>query len=805
MKLYLNGQEKNLHPGLTLKDLLAQYEVNPKTVVIERNEQVVSRDEITEIRLVEGDRIEVVQFVGGGAEEIPPVEVPAAVPPPAVKNPAAKRRRTVKKKSAKSSSDTTPSNNGATKLVIVESPAKAKTINKFLGPDFQVEASFGHVRDLPKSKMGIDVAADFAPQYIVIAKARKTVTHLRKQAKGKTEIYLAPDPDREGEAISWHLAHIFREDQTNGETTIRRVVFNEITKEAVQAAFHHPREIAMNLVNAQQARRILDRIVGYELSPLLWRKVGRGLSAGRVQSVALRLIVDREREIKSFLPVEYWSLEAKLSSEKPENASKFFLSKLEKIGKEKAELKTRDQTEKIRQEILSLPFKVAKVDRHERQRRPHAPYTTSKLQQESYNRLGYPAAKTMRIAQKLYEGVELGDEGSVGLITYMRTDSVNIAVSAQKEAVDYIRKKFGEKFLPKEPPVYKSKKGAQEAHEAVRPTSARREPKAIQSYLSEEEYRLYELIWQKFLASQMTPALDEHTSISIVAGDKYFFKTTGRRNLFQGFTVLFAEAPAEKKQEKEGEEEEPPLQETPQLTEGESLKLHELMGYQHFTKPPGRYNDASLVKMLEEKGIGRPSTYAPTIFTLLSRDYVNRKGGALIPTELGETVVDLLVEHFPKILDIEFTANMEGELDKIEEGETDWVRVLKDFYGPFEGYMVTAREQMKNLRQEPVPTEYTCDVCGKQMVIKWGRFGKFMACSGFPDCKYTRSIPTGFRCPEPDCGGDLVKRMSKNRRTFYGCSNYPKCTHISNKLPKGEEGMSDDEKISEIERETLGP
>lgn len=747
MNLLINGENLKVDKVQSLKALLEELHVNIEAVVIEHNLQVVPRKDLAGCQLKDGDRIEIVHFVGGGA-------------------PAGKK---------------------AKKLVIVESPAKAKTINKFLGSDFQVEASLGHVRDLPKSKMGVDISHDFEPQYVIISKARKTVNHLKKQAKGKEGIYLAPDPDREGEAISWHLAHIFDE---SGKVPLHRVVFNEITKDAVQEAFRHPRMIEMNLVNAQQARRILDRIVGYELSPLLWRKVGRGLSAGRVQSVALRLIVDREREIRKFVPEEYWSLEAELLSEKPQNQGKIFVAKLDKIGEEKAALKTQEETEKIKNEIQNATFKIIKLEKKERSRRPQAPFTTSKLQQEAYNRLGFQAAKTMRVAQKLYEGVELGDEGAVGLITYMRTDSVNISATAQKEAAQYVRNHFGNQYLPDSPPVYKSKKGAQEAHEAIRPSSVLREPSTIKHYLSDEEYKLYDLIWRKFVASQMNPALDEHILVSIQAGERYFFKTTGRRNLFAGFLAVYGETPVSKDQkdvQPENEEEGGPDYDLPELSEGEILKLHQLLGNQHFTKPPARYNDASLVKTLEEEGIGRPSTYAPTIYTLVMRGYVGRKGGALLPTELGETVVDLLVKHFPKILDLQFTANMENELDRIEDGEIDWVVALKNFYQPFEVDIAAAREEMKNIRREAVATEYQCDVCGKPMMMKWGRFGKFLACSGFPECKYTRSIPTGFHCPQ--CGGDLVKRMSKKRRTFYGCSKYPTCTYIANQLPK-EQGES---------------
>jgi DNA topoisomerase-1 len=823
MNLFINGEKQKIADITTLKQLLNHLDVDSETVVVEHNRSVLSRNDLESCPLKDGDTIEIVHFVGGGTlmpeESLPDNEKPkvdevnlqVAVDKQADTSPqktVKKKRTSTKKTAVKKDKPSGPSN-----LVIVESPAKAKTINKFLGNDYQVEASMGHVRDLPKSKMGVNIQNNFEPEYIVIRKSSKTVKHLKKQADGKSKIYLAADPDREGEAISWHLAHIFHEQDP--QVAIHRVVFNEITKEAVQGAFHHPRDIAINLVDAQQARRILDRIVGYELSPLLWRKVGRGLSAGRVQSVALRLIVDREQEIKDFVPVEYWTLEAKISSERPENAGKVFVAKLDRIGDEKADLKTREVTETARQEILGLPFRVSQVDRRERIRKTQPPYTTSKIQQEAFNRLRFPAAKTMKIAQGLYEGVELRDEGSVGLITYMRTDSVNIASSAQAEAADYIRSKFGKDYLPEKPPIYKSKKGAQEAHEAIRPTSVKRDPESIRYALSEDEFKLYDLIWRKFLASQMTPAVDEQISVFIAVGEKYHFKSSGRRNLFPGFDILYAslkdeKTEAEKENGKTGDKEtdsddEFLSGELPDLVADEILKLHELMGYQHFTKPPSRFNDASLVKILEEKGIGRPSTYAPTIYTLISREYVGRKGSALIPTELGEIVAGLLLKHFPKIVDSDFTAEMEAELDKIEDGEMEWTAVLKNFYGPFEADINTAKNEMKNIRQEATPTEYICDLCGKHLVMKWGRFGKFLACSGFPDCKFTRSIPTGFFCPEPGCGGELVKRMSKKRRTFYGCSKYPKCTHLTSRLPKKEGDIGEDDKISDQDRETLGP
>ncbi|MBI4394716.1 MAG: type I DNA topoisomerase [Candidatus Omnitrophica bacterium] len=630
----------------------------------------------------------------------------------------------------------------AKSLVIVESPAKAGTINKFLGRDYQVEASFGHIRDLPKSKMGVDVQNSFTPEYVIPAKSKKTVSKLKKQAKGKDTVYLATDPDREGEAISWHLAAILSDEAP--APAIKRVMFNELTKEAVKEAFEHPRGIDQKLVNAQQARRVLDRIVGYELSPLLWRKVGRGLSAGRVQSVALRLIVEREQEIKKFRPEEYWSLHARLSSERPSEQEKIFKAKLDRIGKKKLVLKNEAETLKLKAILEKETFRVISVQKKERQRRAQAPYTTSKLQQEAYNRLGFSAAKTMRTAQMLYEGIELGDEGSVGLITYMRTDSVNIAQVAKKEAVKFVKEKFGAEYLPKVPNFYRSKKGAQEAHEAVRPTSVYREPEQIRSFLNEDQFRLYELIWRKFVASQMSAAIDLVTSVEVLAGSDHFFKASGTKNLFPGFGIVFTYFnQVSKKKGREEEEDEDENQEFPDLEQNEILKLHELIGSQHFTKPPARYNDASLVKVLEEKGIGRPSTYAPIIYTLVSRAYTERKGGALVPTELGETVIDLLVKHFPYVLDVQFTALMEEELDKIEEGELDWIKVLRDFYGPFESHLKQAKVKMKDIRQEPVPANEMCDKCGKPMMIKWGRFGKFIACSGFPQCRNTKPISTG--------------------------------------------------------------
>ncbi len=673
-------------------------------------------------------------------------------------------------------------------LVIVESPAKAGTINKFLGPDYKVEASYGHVRDLPKSKMGVDLEHDFTPQYIVPMKAKKVVSRLKKEAEKMKTIFLAPDPDREGEAISWHLAQILSND---GTIPIQRVVFNELTKEAVKRAFEHPRGLNQNLFEAQQARRVLDRIVGYELSPLLWRKVGRGLSAGRVQSVALRLIVDRENEIRQFKPREYWTIEADLSRDQKSEPQKIFRAKLEKIGKEKVEIKNEAEAHKLKEFLEAERFQVVAIDKRERRRKPQAPFTTSKMQQEAYNRIGFSAAKTMRIAQSLYEGVPLGEEGSVGLITYMRTDSVNIAEQARKEAAKFIREKFGPDYLPKTPNVYRSRKGAQEAHEAIRPSSVYRHPEELKSVLSDDQFKLYDLIWRKFVASQMTPAIDLVTSIDILAGTEHWFKASGTRNLFLGFLAALGEA-KKKEAKKEGEDaEEDSEQEFPELNEKDLLKLHALMADQHFTKPPGRYNDASLVKILEEKGIGRPSTYAPIIFTLIQRDYVERKGGALVPTSLAETVIGLLVQHFPSVLDVQFTALMEEELDKIEDGQANWVRVLKDFYAPFVGHLNEAKEKMKSVKQEAIPTDEICEKCKKPMVIKWGRFGKFVACSGFPECRNTKPMSTGVVCPKEGCGGYLVKRKGKGGRSFFGCSKYPNCDYIANKLPQKDADSSE--------------
>ena len=651
-------------------------------------------------------------------------------------------------------------------LVIVESPAKCRTIEKILGKKFSVMASMGHVIDLPKSKMGIDVDNNFEPQYVVLAAKRKTLTNLKKVLKDKSDLYLACDPDREGEAISWHLMNALA-----GKKKVFRVRFNEITKKAIEEAFAHPTEIDMNLVGAQQARRVLDRIVGYSLSPLLWKKVAKGLSAGRVQSVALRLVVDRERLIKAFVPQEYWSLDADLAKK---GQSETFTAQLEKKKGEKLEIIDSATAAKIAAEIRKQSFEVADVKGAMKKRHPQAPFTTSKLQQEAYNRLRFQPTRTMRIAQGLYEGVDLGDGETVGMITYMRTDSVNVSSGAMSEVRGYIPKRFGAEFLPETPNIYKSKKAAQEAHEAIRPTAVARDPESVKAILSEEQFALYELIWSRFVSSQMKPAEIRQTTAQITAGD-YEFRATGSRIEFMGFLKAYRE------------DEDDDSRSLPALEKGEALDLKKLGENQHFTKPPARFTDASLVKVLEEEGIGRPSTYAPIIGTLVERNYVERQGGALIPTELGFLVVDLLIQYFPNLMDVQFTAHMEEELDEIEDGKREWHDVLKEFYGDFSGLLVKAQDSMKTVKKVEEKSDEICDTCKGPMVVKWGRRGKFLSCSRFPECKFSKSIPTSFKCPQcPD--GMLVARRARSGRgrTFYGCSKYPACNYIANKLPAAE-------------------
>jgi len=651
-------------------------------------------------------------------------------------------------------------------LVIVESPTKAKTIGKILGPDFSVVSCMGHVIDLPQKELGVEIEQGFRPYYVVIPGRSKIIAMLKKEAKDKELIYIATDPDREGEAIGWHLKeHVFP------KRKVLRVVFHEITPSAVKEAFGQARDFDLHMVEAQTGRRIMDRIVGYFLSPLLWRKVSRGLSAGRVQSVALRLIVDRERSIASFVLTEYWEIEANL---KKKDTQQDFTCKLAKIDGQKPEIKTLKDAEGIVEDLKNKNFLVAQVTEKEKSRYPDPPFITSTLQQEAFNRFRYNATKTMIIAQRLYEGVDIGESNPVGLITYMRTDSPRVAPEAIQQLRQIILNRFGQDYLPDSPNEFKVKKLAQQAHEAIRPTLIDRPPESLKDFLSPDEYKLYELIYNRFLASQMKPARYLVTTVEISA-DRYLFTASGSRLLFDGFTKVYnRQENGEENQEKKS---------LPSLKKDEVLELVELLPSQHFTKPPPRYSDSSLVKAMEEEGIGRPSTYAPTIATLLTRDYVRRIKGYLYPTELGCKINDLLVKYFPNIMDIKFTAQMEEELDGIEEGKVDKVKVLSDFYPPFKDSVDYAQA---NIKKEVVVTEELCDKCGKPMVVKWGKKGRFLSCSDYPKCKNSKSISSGVNCPEPGCGGYLVERRSR-RGFFFGCSNYPKCKFASKTLPEKKE------------------
>ncbi len=662
------------------------------------------------------------------------------------------------------------------KMVIVESPAKARTVGRFLGRGYAVEASVGHVRDLPANRMGVDLEHDFKPRYVVPQKKKETVKKLQAKAKQASELYLATDPDREGEAIAWHLRAALKR-QVVG-IPVRRVEFHEITQDAISRAFAHPRTIDQQRVDSQQARRILDRVVGYTLSPLLRDKMGRkGLSAGRVQSVALRLVCEREREIQAFVPVEYWTVEAELRKQKPEAKwqAKSFIAKLFKIRGEDPDLKNEADAQAVVDALEGAVYVVQKVTRREVRRNPAAPFMTSTLQQEASRKLRFSAKKTMAVAQALYAGKDIGGGERVGLITYMRTDSVNVAEAAQAEAKQYILEQFGQEYLPPKPPQYKSRaKGAQEAHEAIRPTSVRREPATLKDYLSRDELRLYDLIWKRFVASQMAPAILDQTSVDIVAGPEdgekpYLFRATGSVVKFPGFLKVYEEGREEEEEEKEKEEGKnvrlPPLQ------KGEVLDLIRLLPLQHFTKPPPRYTDASLIRALEEYGIGRPSTYATILTTLLQRAYVDRVDKKLIPTDLGFVVNDRLVEFFDDLINVGFTAEMEEKLDQVATGEQAWVPMLHEFYAPFVEKVEIARERMPRVEFEPEPTGEMCPECGEPLLIRRGRYGKFIGCSGFPKCRYTSPIPIpGVTCPE--CGGAVVEKRTRRRRTFYSCINW---------------------------------
>ncbi len=645
----------------------------------------------------------------------------------------------------------------AKSLVIVESPAKAKTIGKFLGRNYKVKASVGHIRDLPKSKMGIDIENNYYPKYITIRGKGTVIKELKKEAKKVDKIFLATDPDREGEAISWHLSNILDIDEEKN----CRIEFNEITSKAIKNAIKKPRPINKSLVDAQQARRILDRLVGYSISPLLWQKVRKGLSAGRVQSVATKIICDREKEIKAFIPEEYWTIVVNLHKK---NDKDLFEANFYGDSQNKIQLKTEDEVKAILKDIENNEFTVTNIEKKLRKRKPYPSFTTSSLQQEASNKFGFSTKKTMIIAQQLYEGIDLIDEGTVGLITYIRTDSTRISDEAQEDTVNFINEQYGDKYLPKVKRKTSVKKDSQDAHEAIRPTSVDRTPESIKQSLSKDQYKLYRLIWERFVSSQMSDAKYYSTSVSILNGN-YLFKANGTQIHFDGFLKVYSFSTISEKS-------------LPEFIENDKLSLDSIDPQQHFTQPPARYTEASLVKEMEEKGIGRPSTYAPTISTIISRGYVERESRSLKATELGFLVNDIMEKNFSSIVDVDFTADMENKLDNIEVGEVSWIKVIDNFYKPFKEVLDKAEKEIEkiDLTEE---TDEICEKCGSNMVIKYGRYGKFLACSNYPDCDNTKSylIKTGVDCPK--CGGDLIVRKSKKGKTFYGCSSFPKCRFIS--------------------------
>lgn len=647
-------------------------------------------------------------------------------------------------------------------LVIVESPAKAKTIGKFLGKKYKVKASVGHIRDLPKSSLGIDIEKNFSPKYITIRGKGPIVQELKKEAKKSEKIYLATDPDREGEAISWHLAHILGLDIKEPI----RIEFNEITKEAIQKAIKKPRKIDSNLVDAQQARRILDRLVGYKISPLLWKKIRKGLSAGRVQSVAVKLICDREKEIESFEPKEYWSLKALHEKEEIIFESTFY--GVVKDGKEeKVELSNREEVDKIIDSLDKDSFIVTEVKKSKKKRNPSAPYTTSTLQQDASRKLGFTAKKTMKVAQELYEGIDIKGEGTVGLITYIRTDSVRISDEAIKTAKSYIMDEYGKEYSNGGKKYSKNKKDAQDAHECIRPTSVNRNPEKIRDSLTKDQFKLYDLIWKRFISSQMSPAKYDTMSVKLLSNDN-LFKASGSKLTFDGFLKVYKPEESEEKDSN-----------IPELREEEKVKVKSINPNQHFTQPPPRYTEASLIKTMEELGIGRPSTYSPTISTILSREYVVLKNKSFEPTELGILVNNLLEEYFKDIVDEKFTADLEEKLDKIAEGQYSWQFIVSEFYEQFEGLLEKAEKEISKIEIEEEVTDEICEKCGRNMVVKHGRYGKFLACPAYPDCKNTKPIleEVGVKCPI--CNGEIVKRRSGKGRIFYGCSNYPQCNFVS--------------------------
>ena len=656
-------------------------------------------------------------------------------------------------------------------LVIVESPAKAKTIKKYLGGNYEVIASMGHVRDLPKTRLSVDIKKKFAPKYEIIKGKEKLVEELKELAEKSDKIYLATDPDREGEAISWHLAYILGLPLDDNN----RVEFNEITKNGVTNGMAHPRSMNIDLVNAQQARRILDRLVGYKLSPFISQKIRRGLSAGRVQSVAVRIIVDREEEIRKFKPEEYWTIDAKFI---PKGSRKSFSASLYSDANGKIKIENQEQAEKIEQDLADAEYMITKVKHGTRRKTPAPPFITSTLQQEASRKLGFQSRRTMKVAQELYEGVDIEGMGATGLITYMRTDSLRISDVAKEEAAQYILNRFGEKFLPAKPRVFKTKSNAQDGHEAIRPSMPSLSPEDVKASLTSDQFKLYNLIWNRFMASQMSDCIQKTTQAEISAKE-YIFKASGYYVDFEGFTTLYVES-------KDTEEEK--STQLPPLEKDMPVKCKELKKNQHFTQPPARYTEASLIKALEEYGIGRPSTYAATITTITSREYVKREAKTLYPTELGEVMTNLLKERFPKIVNYKFTAQMEENLDEVEHGQEEWVELLDEFYSDFDKTLKKAKEEMEGvkLQLKEDQTDIICDKCGRQMVVKVGRYGKFIACPGYPECKNVLKFveKTGVKCPK--CNGDVIVKHTKKKRVFYGCSNYPECDFVSWNEPVNE-------------------
>ncbi|MBC6309343.1 type I DNA topoisomerase [Listeria sp. FSL L7-1582] len=647
-------------------------------------------------------------------------------------------------------------------LVIVESPAKAKTIEKYLGKKYKVKASMGHLRDLPKSQMGVDTENNFEPRYITIRGKGPILKELKQAAKKAKKVYLAADPDREGEAIAWHLATSLGLDQTDD----LRVVFNEITKEAVKESFKHPRKIDMDLVDAQQARRILDRLVGYNISPILWKKVKKGLSAGRVQSVALKLVIDRENEIKAFIPEEYWTIDGNFKKGKKEFQANFY-----GMNGKKKKLSTVEDVKEVMSTIKGKQFEVIDVVKKERLRNPAAPFTTSSLQQEAARKLNFRTRKTMMLAQQLYEGIALGRQGTVGLITYMRTDSTRISDTAIQEASTFITETYGKEFGRTQKRNDKKSKGSQDAHEAIRPTSAMRSPQDVKEYLGRDQLRLYRLIWERFIASQMAPAVLDTMRVDL-DNNGVMFRANGSKIKFAGFMKVYVESNDDNKEEKENI--------LPDLKKGDKVESQSLEQRQHFTQPPPRFTEARLVKTLEEVGIGRPSTYSPTLDTIQRRNYVSLDNKRFVPTELGEIVHELIRDYFPEILDVQFTANMEAELDEVEHGQMQWVKVIDQFYQGFEKNVERADKEMEKIEIKDEPAGIDCDLCGAPMVFKMGKYGKFLACSRFPDCRNTKPIvkEIGVTCPK--CNeGQVIERKSKKKRIFYGCDRYPACDYVS--------------------------